>query len=224
MKQLLFTLLLVVSIQVQAQQKFRIKAEYTTKEKKADGKSYLGKGTVYFDKNIRKIVYINTFPEKDVQVFTDTTIYHIVNKKVKEKVQSFLPLDFTVFAMTLNNNLTQFGLKEELFKLEKVEKDGDMVINTYSPITKKDKNKPTILVSTKNKQLFGVVILNADGKVAMKQFYKKYITVKGVEFPTEIIQITYKNDKENYQVNTYKNITVDEFKENDIYNFSIPAN
>lgn len=206
-----------------SQQRFRIKAEFTTKEKKPNGKSFLGKGTVYFDKNFRKLVFQNSFPERDYHIFLDSVSYNIANNKIIEKGPNLVPLEFNIFAMTLNNNLSQFGLSDNLFNLEKVEKSDSLVISTWSPKIKQNKKNIKIIVSTKNKQLYGVAILNPEGKVMMKQFYRKYLLVNGVDFPTEIIQINYKDDKEYYQVNTYKNIKIDDVSENAIYNFSIPA-
>ena len=218
-----FFLLLFVAFQTVAQQRYRLKAEFTTKEKRPDGKSYLGKGTVYFDKNIHKLVYINTFPENDVHVFMDTISYRLLNNKVVESGPNFIPIDFTVFSMSLNNNLAQFGLSEKLFTLEKVEKKDSLVISTWTPNFADAKKKFKFIVSTKNKKLFGVVIMNPEGVVTMKQFYRKYQLVKGVDFPTEIVQVSYKDGKEFYQVNTYKNIKIDELSENNFYNYFIPA-
>jgi hypothetical protein len=205
-----------------SQQRFRIKADFTTKEKKPNGKSFLGKGTVYFDKNYRKLVFQNSFPERDFHVFLDSVSFNIANNKIVEKGPNLIPIDFSIFSMTLNNNLAQFGLSENFFNLEKVEKKDSLVISTWSPKVKQTKKNIKILVSTKNKQLYGVAILNPEGKILMKQFYRKYQLIKGVDFPTEIVQINYKDDKEYYQVNTYKNIKIDELSENDMYNFNIP--
>jgi hypothetical protein len=223
MRFITFLALFFITFYSSSQQRFRIKAEFTTKEKKPNGKSFLGKGTVYFDKNFRKLVYQNSFPERDFHVFLDSVSYNIANNKIIETGPSLIPIDFSIFSMTLNNNLAQFGLSENYFTLEKVEKKDSLVISTWSPKIVKAKKNMKIMISTKNKQLYAVAVINTEGKVMMKQFYRKYQLVKGVDFPTEIVQINYKDDKEYYQVNTYKNIKIDEFSENDMYNFTIPA-
>ena len=56
-----------------------------------------------------------------------------------------------------------------------------------------------------------------------KQFYKKYTIVNNLNFPTEIVQIMYLDGKENHQITTFKNIEVNNLKNENYYNYPLPA-
>jgi hypothetical protein len=205
-----------------AQEFIRFKAAFSIKTKTADGQSQLSIGTVYFDKNIDKIVYQNTFPQKDVWITMDTSIFHLNGGHVIKVMPNVSINKLTIYYLALNGNLSDFGLSNSKFKLESVEKKKDMVISTWLAPIEYKKLISKILISNKQEQLYGVVILDANNKVVSKQFYKNYILANGLVFPSEIIQISYTEDnKENYQITTYRDIIVNDFKENSMYDYPV---
>lgn len=208
--------------QVNAQKFYRIKGEYSIKAKSADGKSQLTIGKFYYDKNIKKLVYQNTFPQKETWVSSDTLVYRIINDKVESKYKSPPIGQFSIFHLVLTNQINNYGLKNSPFTIQKVEKQNDLVITTWLPPKNLAAIFGKVLISNKNNRLFGMVFIDSKDKILRKQFFDRYQNFRGLEFPMEIVDITYTSDKENYQVTTYKNIEIDDVTEDYLYNFVIP--
>ena len=201
---------------------YRIKADFSIKEKTPDGKSQLIMGKVYYDKTSKKIIYDINFPEKEMIIVTDSFMIRIIDKKVIEKKRTSNTNEFSIFHLCLNGNLTNFGLKNSPYTIEKVEKEKDMVITTWMPPANFRHLLGKTLLSQKEKKLFGLVLFTPKDMVMGKQFFKNYLNVNGLEFPGEVIQITYVDEKEFYKITTFKNIVVNDIREDNIYNFSIP--
>jgi len=206
-----------------AGQKFyRMNGEFTIKAKTADGKNQLTIGKFYYDKTIQKLVYVNTFPLNEVWVSVDTSLYKIVDNKVMARYSSPPISIFSIFHLALTSQINNYGLKSSTFTISKVEKQTDMVITTWLPPASLAKIAGKVLISNKSNTLFGIVFMDKNGIVVRKQFFSNYQNVKGVEFPMEITDITYTNEKENYQVTTYKNVNIDETTDNLYFDYPIP--
>lgn len=216
--------LFLLTPSAKSQKFFRLKGDFTIKAKLADGKSQLTMGKFYYDRNFKKLVYLNHFPKKEIWVSKDTSVFHIVNNKVIDR-QSAPPIaEFSMFHLVLNSQLSNYGFKNTSMVIEKVERQNDMVITTWALPPKAPKLFGKIKTSTKNNKLNGIVFLNLDDKVVKKQFFSEYKNINGLEFPHEVIDITYsKDNKENYQVTTYKNVQIDDLSEGNIYNYPIPG-
>lgn len=200
----------------------RVEALVSIKTKYETGKGTLEMGKIYFDKKNKKLIYDFTFPEKQTVALLDTTMYVIKNGVLigTQKISQFL--ESTLFNIILNGQLPNYGLKNSIiYKILKVEKDKDMVVTTWT-YTGKNKMLGNVLVSTKGKDLFGVVFYNIKGGVMSKQLFGKYITVSGLRFPTEITQVIYKDSKQIYQVTTFKKILLNNTQNAKFYNFVIP--
>lgn len=207
-----------------AQSFYRIKGEFSIKSKSTDGKSQLTMGTFYYDKNFGKLIYKNTFPAKDVWVTYDTVMYNIVNDRVVRKILVPPLAQFSVFHLALTSQINNYGLKQSGFTIQKVEKAQDMVITTWIPPAYLKKMFGKVLTSIRSNRLNGIVFMDAKGNVLRKQFFNNFTNVKGVEIPLEIIDMTYANGRESYQVTTYKNIVIDEVADYVVYNYPIPFN
>ena len=57
-----------------------------------------------------------------------------------------------------------------------------------------------------------------------KQFYRDWINIDGFLFPSEIIQITYIEDKEFYKVTTFKDIEINVMGSDKMYDYKLPSN
>jgi hypothetical protein len=180
-------------------------------------------GTVYFDKNNKKIVYSISFPTKTLQVLTDSFFYELKANKLSEKKKATNLLQFSIFNLALSSNLSNYGLNTNgIFKLTDVSKEDSLVISTWEPSTAKLKELTgKVLISQKRRLLYGLVFFDNKNNVLSKQFFTEYINVKGLNFPSQITQINYINGKEYYKVTTYKNIVVNATNENEIYNYNI---
>jgi hypothetical protein len=227
----LFVLLLIVGPQYgQAQQFYRFKADISVKDKLVDGTYRLTMGKVYYDKLYKKIVYKLSFPNIETMVIQDTTLFKIdKTNKLIESARTFLIPDFTVFHLALTGKLSDYGLKaaandRAIYKIGKVEKDEKGLTTTWVPAEKEFKKVfGDIKMLTINKKLDAMIFYNAKGKIVSRQFFKKYVNVKGVEFPTEVTMISYAEDgRVNTQLTTYKNVLIDQNNEDEIYRYRIP--
>jgi hypothetical protein len=213
-----------------AQQFFRFKADVSVKDKLADGKYRLTMGKVYYDKIFKKIVYSLNFPKKEDIVIQDTSMFKInAAGLLTEQTRTLLMPEFTVFHLALTGKLSDYGLqsgKEEksIYKVGSVAKTKDGILTTWVPSDDKFKTLfGDIKMLTKNRRLDVMIFYDKDGKMVSRQFFKKYINVKGIEFPTEVTMISYAFDgTKNIQQTTYKNIVIDQNDEDQMYRYRIP--
>ncbi len=200
---------------------FRIKADFSIKAKGFNGKSQLTMGKVYYDKTIKKIVYKIKYPEKSDWVSVDTNMYHIVNNKVTSRKSLPAIVEFTIFHIALSGNLSNYGLDKSPFTISKVQQSKGMVITTWDPPQLYSKIYGRIIVSNKNKKLYGIIFFSPDGMILRKQFFKKYQNINGFSFPSEVLQISYNESKESYELSSFKNIIINDMNEDYIYDYYI---
>jgi hypothetical protein len=214
-------LFIVLPKMIFGQHFFRIQGNITVKEK-TEVQSQLTIGKFYYDKNTGKIVYDISFPEKQVMVSKDTVLYQFVNGELKSRTRTFNMAQFSVFNLSLNNQLTNYGLENSFYSIDNVEKEGDLVITTWIPERSKRKYFGKVLISTRNKRLHGVVFYNAQGKVAGKQFFEDYAVINGLSFPMKIVRINYVDETESYQITTFENIQLNNLNETYFYDYPLP--
>jgi hypothetical protein len=220
--QLLF-LALSLSLFGQKEVYYRIRADFSIKEKSTDGKSNLTMGQVFYDKLKKKIVYNVRFPEKEVWLFADTNMYTVRGSDIKKKPLIPGYIDFSIFNLALNNNLKDYGLKKTMYSLKGVVKEGNMVISSWMPQKEYAKVLGEVKISVVNNKLNGVIIYNPKKVMIGKQLFSDYVTINGFDFPTEIINFSYlENGQEIHQITTYKNIKVNDWDEESFYSFSVP--
>jgi len=210
------------------QHRFRMKAEFSIKEKHPDGKMSLTMGSVYYDKSARKLVYQIRFPEKETWVISDTVFNRIVNGKLITR--QFIPMlpSSTLFDFALSNNLNNFGLENSFYKAKDTRKDADQVITTWVPDERVKKAFGNVVISRKNNQLYGIAFYSPKDELLKKQIFKGYIRASGISFPQEITEIIYKIEangakSKGTKISTFKNLVVNDPNENNIYNFPVPT-
>jgi len=219
---LLFIALLPVFVKAQKEAYYRVRADFSIKEKSTDGRSSLTMGQVFFDRMKKKIVYNIRFPEKEMWLFQDTLMYKIQSEKIEKN--SLVPgfIDFSIFNLSLNNNLKDYGLKKSIYTLKSVVKEDKMVISTWVPQKEYEKILGEVKISVVDNKLYGVVFYNSKKSIIGKQLFSKYITIRSFEFPTEIVNFSYlANGQEIHQITTYKNIKINNWDE-DTYNYTLP--
>ncbi len=213
-----FLILLLFQQTVFSQDYFRIKADFTVKISNSDGTRNLTRGVVYYDKNIRELIYEISFPEKETWVSRDTSLLKIRDGKVYEKMSIPSINEFTIFHLALNSMLNDFGLKNSPFKIQKVEKKGDLTLSYWNIPEQASTLMDFVVVARKGNRLESVVIMADEQKVLSKQFFRNYTKVKAFEFPTQIVQILYDTqNRENYQSTEFKNLVVNEIGNNELY-------
>jgi len=194
------------------------------KAKSPTGEQQLTVGKLYYDKNIKQIVYDVSFPEKEIWVQRDTVLYKIVNSKIIGKQRIPAGIEFSIYNLVLNGTLNDYGLKKTKFTLRKVEKSDNNVISTWEPPQELKKYFGDILLSNVDQKLNGIVFKNTAGEVVSRQFFRNYIKVNGLSFPQEIYRENYINGQKDIELTTFTNIVVNDLSGENIYDFKIPAN
>ncbi|MFN8257882.1 MAG: hypothetical protein U0W24_19450 [Bacteroidales bacterium] len=206
-----------------AQQFHRIKADYSIKYKDPQGNQVLQMGVVFYDINSRKIVMKNGFPVREIVVLTDSSIYQIRNNSIFASQKTYSLSELSIFHMALTGSLSNFGLDKTGYQLDTVKNDKGLVLSSWLP-PKNNLNLGKILLSTKDKQLFGIVFLNPQDNIIAKHFFRDYTNIKGFDFPTEVLVVTYQDEKEVFHLTKYTNIELEDTKNDEYYNFKIPSN
>ena len=194
----------------------RIEAEITIKE--IDSSSRITTGKMYYDKNLGAIYYSIKYPSREVIVYTDTMIYKLSEGKVLQNYKSTNGLKFNIFNLVLNSQMEYYGLNSSSYELIKTKKDKDQIITTWEPKFKNKKYRSgKIIMSQKNKLIFGLVSFHPDGSIISKQFFEDYINIDGLMIPSKITQIALFKEKPEYKITTYKNIKVNNFDDQKYY-------
>ena len=207
------------------QNSYRFKADITTKIRNTDGTFEYTKGSAFYDRNAKKIVYNITFPQKELFVSLDTMLYKYVNNKLESVTGNPLKPEYSIYHFILNNDISDFGLKKSSFSVGNIEKVDDLIITKWIPPVGNSSVFGNIIVSTKNKRLNSVLIYNTNGVLVNRQIYKKYQSVSGVEIPTEILTVTYfGGEVKKYQIVEFSNVVVNEIGNDSMYNFKLTKN
>jgi len=206
------------------QNSFRFKADITTKIKNVDGSFQYTKGSVCYDKNIKKIIYKITFPQKETFVSFDTLVYKFANNKLLSVVGNPLKPEYSIYHFILNNDISDFGLKKSSFSISNIEKVDNLVITKWVPPSANSSILGNIIVSTKNKRLNTVLIYSSKGVLLNRQIYKNYQSVNGLEIPTEILTVTYIGEIKKYQMIEFRNVVINEPGNDSPYNFNLSIN
>ncbi len=213
-------LVLCCSSTLTGQSYFRMSADFTVKIKRSDGSLNLTKGVVYYDKNIRDLIYRVSFPRDEQWVVRDTSIMKYRNDTLIDRQGIPSINEFTVFHLTLNAGLTDFGLQKSSFKVSKVERRDGMVLS-YWKIPKQVSDLIShVVLAKKENRLESVIIMGPDSKVISRQFYRDYYSVDAFEFPGQIVQVLYDEEgKETYQVTEFDRIRVNDLEHEELYRF-----
>lgn len=204
-----------------AQQHYRIKADFTIKEKGVSNKSDFFKGQVYFDRTQKKTIYDISFPAERRLIMADSQLYVYEKEQLIERQTTYSINEFSIFNLCLNGELTDFGLSKTMYKISDIEEEDGLVMVTWSPPKELKQYLGKTILAKRDNLLEAIVFFNPEGNVVRKQFYKEYTTVKGLSMPTELVEITYLYGEEFYKITTFKNIVVDEMANSHIYNFNV---
>jgi len=222
-KIVLVCLIVLLSFAGFSQQAYRIKADIFTKTRLIDSTFQISKGTLFYDKNVKKIIFDFSFPQKEKVVLFDTIMYSFRADTLYAKSLNLLIPDQSLFHFILMGNMANFGLDQAHFEMKGVEKKGDMVITTWLPPEFLRQTISKVLMATKNKLLYSVTMLDSKGTVVSRQILKNYKLIQGIDIPTEILIATYlaNNQGNIYQIITMNNVILNETKNNEKYNYKL---
>jgi hypothetical protein len=202
-----------------AQSSYRIKADITIKIKNQDSTFQYTKGTVRYDRNIKKVIYNITFPQKETYVSVDTLVYKFQDGKLISTQGSPLKPEFSIFHFMLNNDITDFGLKNSSFRATNIEKAGDLIITKWTAPALPNFPLGNILVTSKDKRLQSVIIHGTKGEIISRQIFKKFTFINGIEIPTEILAVNYFSGRKTYQIIQFDHIQINESGHDPDYNY-----
>ncbi|MDD2814105.1 MAG: hypothetical protein PHF53_11930, partial [Bacteroidales bacterium] len=88
-------LLIACSLSTKGQTNTRLRADFTVKISIANGGQSLTSGQVFYDRNIRQLIYYLSFPEREIWLTADTVIYQIRNGQIINRTPSFSMAEFS---------------------------------------------------------------------------------------------------------------------------------
>ncbi len=205
-----------------SQDYFRIQADITVKISSSDGTKSLTRGTVYYDKNIKELIYDISFPRNEKWLSKDTSLYKYNKDSLIQRITIPSINEFTVFHLALNSGLNDYGLKKSNYNISKVEKQGDLVLSYWKIPDQLNLTMDHVVIAKKNNRLESVVIVGENQEILSKQFFRNYITIDAFEFPGQIVQILYDSSGgENYQVTDFGNIKINDMTNAELYHFKL---
>ncbi len=207
-----------------AQEYYRVNADFTVKIKRTDGTMNLTKGAVYYDKNIKELIYRVTFPEPEVWVIADTSLFKFREDTLYDRISIPSINEFTVFHLSLNSGISDFGMKRSRFKVSKVEKKNGLVLSYWKIPRQAEISIDHVVVAKKENRLESVIMVGEESRILSRQFYRNYLKIGAFEFPQQIVQILPNEEgQENYQVTDFKNIKVNDMDNDELFRFRISS-
>jgi hypothetical protein len=224
-KSLFFLLFSFFALTAGAQEFYRIKADFSIKEKESgQAQGNLITGTVYYDKNLGKTNYNVRFPEPESWWMQDTFMYRMV-KDTLAAVKKIAPFnEYSFFHLILNQQLTDFGLSKAGYEPGEVTQEGRQVLSTWNPPAQLAKlaDLGPVVIAQENKRLTGIAFQDKNGKVLGKFYLQEYQVLDGLPVPTKIYQVYYKETTEFIRLISFKNIQINALDEADRYDFRLP--
>jgi len=220
-KGLLLFLFLSVGLFGYSQFAYRMQADILTKTRLPDSTFQVSKGKLFYDQNNKKIIFDFTFPQKEKIVLFDTIMYAFRGDTLYSKSLNLLIPDQSLFHFILKGKMANYGLDQANFEMKGFEKKNDMVITTWIPPDFLKKMISKVLVATKNKLLYSVTMIDANGKVISRQILKNYKLIQGIDIPSEILIATYLDKGNIYQIINMDNVVLNEPKNSEKYDYDL---
>ncbi len=204
-----------------AQSAYRIKSDFLFKVKNPDSTFNLSKGVVYYDKNIKKLVFDLSFPEREIKVTKDTLVYTFRADTLYSIEKNLLAPEFTLFNYLLTDQFQTYGIDDKFFSADKVERSQGLVITHWKPKGKLSEVIGEIVIAQKQKRLYSVLIKNPEMEIINRQIFKNYKTIKGTIIPTEILSVFNVDTTRYLQITSLKNPVINETINEAIYDFDL---
>ena len=204
----------------QGQEYYRINADFTVKIKRGDGSMNLTRGVVYYDKNIRELIYRLSFPQPEVWVIADTSMFKSRADTLYERTTIPSINEFTVFHLSLNSGISDYGLKKSMYKVSRVEKKNDQVLSYWKIPDRVESSIDHVILANKENRLESVIMVGDESKILSRQFFRDWERIGAFEFPRQIVQILPDEEgNDNYQVTEFENIRVNDMEHEELFRF-----
>lgn len=197
------------TINLSGQEYYKLTCNITVKEKFSETKFSLIKGTVSYNKYDDKTIYNFTFPSKETWILNKDSLSRQLKNKTDYKIPTSAVYKYSVFKLFFRGTLKNYGLKESLYEILEIKnnKNGS-VYSTWKPSKKMKIKYGKVITSQKGGLLQGVIFYNMKKQLIGKQFFKEYINIKGLAFPSKIIEITIIENKKHYKITEFSNINL----------------
>lgn len=190
---------------------YRIKAECTVKSKTVGGdKAGLIKGTVFYDVRIGRLIFDVKFPQKETWVFIDSVQWIMRNDTLTNIKPSALKPKLSVLHLSLNQQLSGFGLEQSGYTMTDVKTDQGLVISSWTPPVATRKKMGVIALACRDRQLNSAIFYHPDGRILRKQHFRSYQKISNVSLPTEVVDEIFEKGKKMFQSTEYKSIVINE--------------
>ncbi len=184
----------------------RIEMEFSIKEINPDGSKRLTMGNIYYDRQVRELIYDISFPEEVMFVFKDTVLAQIKNDSVTFKPSVPTAIDYSIFHLTLSGNLQYFGLNKSNYQLVAIDENDAQKISTWKAPPPYDEQTGNLKLSQVGNKLDAFITYDINDEILAKQYFRNYIDLGLVQFPQKVIEVNYLEKQEAKKLSTYRNI------------------
>lgn len=154
----------------------------------------------------------------------EVTLYQPASNEVTLLNDKDMAAQSEVFLVFLSPDRANLNLTRMGFVLQKVEKQGQRVVKTYTPTQLEDKIYSKAVVALENNQPIYCAFYDQSANIVRKTFYSQYTTLPALSFPTRITQIAYNGVGDStVRREEYKDIKTSGFPANAPFDFQIPA-
>jgi len=201
----------------------RLEADFSVKEKKEDGTLGLTMGRVFYNQAHQRIVYRVDFPEPEVIIATDSVLYRVRDDSIAAQLPSPNMVSFSVLALCLRGDMPYFGLDASPYEMAQAEREGELVVSTWSPPEAWQEFKGDIVVAQKDRQLHGLISYGPEGNMLGRQFFRKYVAIQGLQVPTEVIAYTYFGEETQTRITTFREPQLNQMTDDTYYLYPVPG-
>jgi hypothetical protein len=201
-----FVILLLIAENIYGQQYYKIECDITIKEKLSENKYSILKGSAFYNKYENKTRFDFSFPQRESWIITKDSLLKVVNDITVYKQEASILNDYSIFRLFLDGTLKNYGMKKSLFQITEVTENNGEIRSTWIPQNKMQYEFGKVIISQKDNKLRGIAFFNTEGDLISKQVFNNYVNLKGLFFPSYIIQISYSGDKERYRLINFENI------------------
>lgn len=203
---------------------FRLKADFSIKEKEAgQEQGRLIMGTIRYDKNLHKTGYLIRFPEPEQWLLRDTIMYRIKADSLISQ-QKVPPVgELSIFNLILSQELQDFGLSNVGYTPGKVQQEGTQVLSHWLPPEALKSYLGPVTLSQEQKRLTAAAFYAKDNQLLSRFYFQDYTVHSGLPVPGKIYQIYYRESGEFVRLMTLKNILINQTDEEHTYDFDLPA-
>lgn len=209
MKIFVVFIILVLSHSISAQEYYNLSGDIVVKEKFSDNKYSISKGKFSYNKHTGACEYLFHYPENEKYKITKDSLIIFKNNKLIYSVEMPFLSAYSIFELFLKGTFKDFGLQNSIYEINKIEKKTkEKIYITWLPKKEKRKEFGKIILSQYGNKLNGVILYSVGNKVIQKIFFNKYIKLKSLDFPTEIIEINYFKSQKITKITEFSNLTI----------------